>query len=93
MEWRGKIALLVMGLFFLAAVWGAARAGKSQGTGGPGNSRTTAAPPELPVQPPGYFPGLIPPSNLGTSRAGFRPPGPLWQPGGLRRPVEGLAQP
>ena len=71
MEWRGKIALLVMGLFFLAAVSGAAGAEKVKEPEVPEiPAQLQQPPPELPVQPPGYFPGLIPPSNIGTVEEG-----------------------
>lgn len=71
MEWRGKISLLVIGLFFLAAVPKAAGADKAKEPEVPEiPAPLQQPPPELPVQPPGYFPGLIPPSNIGTVEEG-----------------------
>ena len=70
----GKIVILAMWLLFLAAAPASAREGKSKDVSEPeGPVEVKPPPPERPVEPPGYFPGLIPPSSIGTIEEG-----PVW---------------
>lgn len=71
MRFGKKIVMLALGIFFLAV--------------GPGLAKEKAAkeavvpeppvevkepPPERPAEPPGYFPGLLPPTTIGTIEEG-----------------------
>ena len=68
----GKMAVLaVWFLFLVAAVAGPARGEKPQEPNVPETPQEVKPPaPERPVEPPGYFPGIIPPSTIGTTEEG-----------------------
>jgi hypothetical protein len=63
--------LAVSFLFLVAAAAGPARGEKPQEANVPETPQEVKPPPpERPVEPPGYFPGIIPPSTIGTTEEG-----------------------
>jgi polysaccharide biosynthesis protein VpsM len=71
MRLSGKIAILALSLLFLAAAPAAAQKEKAKEVSEPeGPVEVKPQPPERPVEPPGHFPGLIPPSTIGTIEEG-----------------------
>jgi hypothetical protein len=71
MKFWGKGALLVFGLFFLLALSGPAMGAKTAKPEAEEPQVEIKPPPqEKPVEPPGYFPGLIAPSTIGTIEEG-----------------------
>jgi hypothetical protein len=71
MRFWGEIAILALWLLFLTVAPASAREEKSKDVSEPeGPVEVKPQPPERPVEPPGYFPGLIPPSTIGTIEEG-----------------------
>ncbi len=71
---RKKVAIWALGLFFLGINLGSVRAQQAKKSLPPEvpeiPQETKEPAPQKPVEPPGYFPGLIPPTTLGTIEEG-----------------------
>jgi len=71
MRFGEKILLLTLGVFLLSVAGGPARGQVAKEPTVPEPAPEIKEPAkERPVEPPGYFPGLLPPSTIGTIEAG-----------------------